>query len=617
MIKNLNLSKHLLVFLLLCLFSAKVYSQTNYYVKSGATGSGSSWDDALGNLPTISGGAINNVHIYVAEGDYNFASTSAYSYTGNDVLIQGGFPANATGTDLSGYNPEANVSRIVKDSNFRFVRINSTSNAFNTNKFTLKGLYFKSTGSTATDGSIFYDSNSNGNYQFKLEDCQIHDSKGATGLFSLFSAYTGKKTFWFNNNKFYRNQMGATGPIVFSTVNGDVKVLLSGNLFGQGNSTDGTGFYATTAGNTTSSQARFYIIGNIFSCGTATSTTGGVYLTTAGNTVVKNNVFLGVSGANFGGAIFATAQRGLQIESNYFIQNYVKNSTDGYGGAISIEGSVQTGSIINSNYIKNNFFFGNKINGSGGAGSAISLAASPAAINASYDIDGNVFAYNTALQGKQAAIQTRADNIGNIRNNIFYGNQNSGGTADPFAEIRGNSASNFAGVIDNNKFQLASAANYIGNTEAYSKIAAGTGNTFGTTSASIENLKPDDYIIDCYTGSVGCYKIDESSAAVSKTSRIGVSTFSSQNSNWPQKDLDGNDINNGIMVLSSNSKPFVVTRVANPTKTLGTNSQLKGAIAYDTQKKCLMLFDGEKWDCIAKGCDKSIYDVLQSIKSKP
>jgi hypothetical protein len=80
--------------------------------------------------------------------------------------------------------------------------------------------------------------------------------------------------------------------------------------------------------------------------------------------------------------------------------------------------------------------------------------------------------------------------------------------------------------------------------------------------------------------------------------------------------MDGNDINNGIMVLDSNTKPLVVTRVKNPAKTLGTDASLKGAVAYDTERKCLMLFDGNKWDCLAKGCDKSIYDVLESIKAQ-
>ncbi|WP_223558355.1 hypothetical protein [Chryseobacterium lathyri] len=607
---------------MLCLLTflpVSVFSQTNYYVKSGGTGSGTSWDNPLGAIPVL-GQILNNVHIYVAEGDYNLGTTT-YSYTGNDVLFQGGFPADATGTDLTGYNPEMYISRVIKPANDGLFAIGTTSATFNVNKLTIKGIYYTNTG--AGSAGNFFSAGVNGNYQLKIEDCTIYDATATAGFIrtDTFTSTTTPVTQWIHNNKFYRNTMGSTGVIAYSVVNGNIKVLFSNNLIGEGNSTDGTGFYATTAGNTATSQARFYIIGNIFSCGTANSTTGGVYFTTAGNLVAKNNVFLGVRGTNYGGAIFLTASRGFQIDSNYFIQNYTSNTTVGAGGAIAIEGAIDVGSMITTNYIKNNFFFENKVNTSTNGGSAISLAAATASTTATgaVDITGNIFAYNSALAGtgtnRQATIQTRGNNIGNISNNVFYGNRNSGGDQDIYAEIRATNASNITGVIDNNKFQLPNAVAYTGN-NLQLKIVAGTGNTFGTTKADIADVNAGDFTIDCYTGSVGCFKIDDSDAATAKISKIGISTFKSQSKSWPQKDMDGNDINNGIMVLDSNTKPLVVTRVKNPAKTLGTDASLKGAVAYDTERKCLMLFDGDKWDCLAKGCDKSIYDVLESIKAQ-
>lgn len=617
MYKEIHLLCKLGLLFLLTFLSNALPAQTSYFVKSGGTGNGTSWDDPLGSIPALNN-SLNNVHIYIAEGDY-YHINSAYSYIGNDVIIQGGFSKDATGTDLSGYNPEVYISRISKASTIRFINIIATDNNFSNNKLTVKGIYFQSTGTTATSGSIINHEAGTRYYQLKVEDCKIHDSRGSSGFFRIAVGNSGKATHWFHNNKFYRNTLGATGPFEYTTVNGDVKVLLSNNLFGEGNATDGTGFYATSAGNSTTSQARFYIIGNVFSCGTANSTTGGIYLTASGNTIIKNNVFLGIRGTNYGGAIFATNVRGLQIEDNYFIQNFTNNTGVGAGGAIAIETAINSGTIVTTNHIKNNFFYENKVSTNTGGGSAISFATGAVGTGANYDIEGNIFAYNNALQGtgagRQAVIQTRGSTIGNIRNNIFYGNKNSGGDQDIYAEIKAASANNIAGVIDNNKFQLTNASAYTGN-NLQIKISAGTGNTYGTTAADIADLNAEDFMIDCYTGSVGCFKIDDSNAAVSKISKFGISTFTSQAENWPQKDIDGKDINNGVMVLASNTKPFVVTRVKNPAEVLGTDSELKGAIAYDTERKCLMLFDGDQWDCIAKGCDKSIYDVLESIKAQ-
>lgn len=611
--KNIHIFHKQCILCLFIFFSISAFSQTSYFVKSGGTGDGSSWDSPLGAIPELSE-TLNNVHIYVAEGEYSLGTTT-YSYTGNDVLFQGGFPADAAGTDLSGYNPEVYVTRITKPANDRLFTIGSTAPSFSNNKFTIKGIYYTNTGGTSS-GNFFY-ATSNGNYQLKIEDCVIHDATASSGFIrtASFISTTAPVTQWIHNNKFYRNTMSATGPVSYASLSGDIKVLFSNNLVGEGEATDGTAFYATTVSN----KARFYIIGNVFSCASATSTSAGIYLTTFRNAVIKNNVFLGVRGNNYGSAIFATASGGIQIEDNYFIQNYTSGTGVGAGGAIAIETTIFVGNIVTSNHIKNNFFYENKVNTTSFGGSAISLAGVNASAGAHYDIEGNVFAYNSALPGtgtnRQALIQTRANNIGNIRNNVFYGNKNSGGDLDIYAEIKASSASNVAGVIDNNKFQLANAAAYSGN-NLQTKIAAGTNNTFGTTKADIADVEAGEFTIDCYTGSVGCFKIDDSAAATAKISKVGISTFKSQAANWPKKDIDGNDVNNGIMVLESNSKPLVVTRVKNPTKVLGTDAELKGAVAYDTEKKCLMLFDGEKWDCLAKGCDKSIYDVLESIKDQ-
>lgn len=623
--KTINLL--LRIWLLSLFIPSSLFSQiTNYYVKAGATGDGSSWDNPLGNLPSLNG-VLNDVHIYIAEGDYTLSNpgTAYYNYTGGNVLIQGGFPQFATGVDLSRYNPEAYISRISKNYNGLFITINASSsnpNDFANNKLNIKGIYFKSNTTTPTTtttvGNIINDdSGLTQYYQLKVEECQIHDSYAFDSFFRLDNVTTGKITHWFHNNKFYRNSMIRTGPFKYNNVIGDVKVLLSGNLIGEGSANYGTGFFAENSLLGSSVNSRFYMVGNVFSCGISnnSSSTGGVYLSGVENIIVRNNVFLGNKARYNGGAIQATAISGFQIEDNYFIQNgtYGAGSTPGYGGAIFIRDLGGKGNLVESNHIKGNFFYENNLDTSNGGGSAIYLEG---ATMYPFDIIGNVFAYNTAQRSsgsRQALIQTIDDNIKDITNNVFFGNANANGDQDVYAELKVNSESNVSGNIANNKFQLSNASGYVLN-ELTAKISSIT-NTFATNISDVRGVKRGDYTIDCYTGSVGCFKVNETNANVlSKVSKVGISIFKSQNSNWPQKDLSNNDINNGVMVLASKSKPMVITRVKNPTKVLGTDPELKGALAYDTEKKCLMLFDGEKWDCIALGCDKTIYDILEDIK---
>lgn len=599
--------------------SSLLFSQSIYFVKKGGTGTGTSWDNALSELPTaVFGGSnssrpLNNVRIYIAEGDYNFNAT--YGYTGNEVVIQGGFSNHSTGQDLSNYNPEIFISRILKNSNKRFINISTaTSPTFDLNKFTVKGLYFKSTGSSTVPGNVINQQGADKYIQLKVEDCVFHDSRSGSAMIRLASSNSGKVTHWMHRNKFYGNQMGATGGFEYTTVNGDVKVLISNNLFGRSHATDGTGFYATTAGSSANSQTRFYIIGNVFSCATAGSTSGGIYFTTAGNALIKNNIFQGVQGKNYGGAIFLTASRGIQIEDNFFIQNSTSNTAAGAGGAIAVEGGIKNGSIIKNNWIKNNFFYENSINTRTYGGASISFSATTTSNK--FDIIGNIFAYSKSNNGQLAAIQTRGNNIGMLRDNIFYGNRNEFGVLDPHSEIKASSSSNIEAII-HNKFQLPNASAYSSNNLG-GKIAQGPGNVFNTSIDAIMGLKEGDILFDCESASLGCTKtIEGGIEGVAQSSKIGISTFEKQANNWPSENFDHTSINNGIIVLESSSKPFIVTRVNNPEESIGVSPDLKGALAYDTSRGCLMLFDGEKWGCLVKGCDYSIFDIIKNINLKP
>lgn len=84
------------------------------FVKQVATGNGTGadWDNALGadklkNVEHIEG------TVYIAAGRYAPDHTIEFEHhVRNSVAIYGGFPADATGTDLSGYHPNVNQTII-------------------------------------------------------------------------------------------------------------------------------------------------------------------------------------------------------------------------------------------------------------------------------------------------------------------------------------------------------------------------------------------------------------------------------------------------------------------------------------------------------------------------
>ncbi len=602
--------------LFLLLFSMLVSAKTNYFIKKGGSGDGSSWDNALGEIPTaLFGGSntarpLDNVHLYIAEGDYDFNST--YAYLGNQVLIQGGFPKTVKGKDLSGYNPNRHITRIIKPANMRFVDIYSTVNTFQINQLTIKGLYFKSTGNLTVSGNIVNHEGSSAKYiQLKIEDCVFYESASGAGMIRLTQANLGKVTHWIHNNQFYGNKLGETGIFDYSSFNGDVKVLISNNLFKESRAVNGAGFYASNAGNSTSSKTHFYLIGNLFSCSSASGSTGGIHLNAAGNVRIQSNQFLGVKGKNYGGAIFANDVRGLQIENNYFIQNTTTNLGIGGGGAIAIAGNVNGGSLLTSNYIKNNYFYENSLQTTRNGGSAISMS-EIAPINAAhkYDIIGNVFAYNNSKTERQASIQTRGNNIDKLNDNLFFGNANDKGTLDVYSEVRAYSSTNIH-EMKNNQFQLGKAEDYQASNLGY-KIAKG--NDFGSSIKDLKELKSDAFTLDCHKLDLGCIQMNKKMSNTSEYSAIGISTFGNTEENWPSKNLLNNSSHQGIMIVEVNEKSLIVIRVDNPEKVLGTDAKLKGSLVYNTSKNCLAFFDGVRWDCLMSSCEASILDRLDGIR---
>ncbi|MXN92380.1 T9SS sorting signal type C domain-containing protein [Flavobacterium sp. Sd200] len=77
------------------LFSTTLFAQTIRYVKQGATGSGSSWANASGDLQAMINESSAGSEVWVAAGTYQRSSGQSFSMR-NGVKIYGGFPAVGT-----------------------------------------------------------------------------------------------------------------------------------------------------------------------------------------------------------------------------------------------------------------------------------------------------------------------------------------------------------------------------------------------------------------------------------------------------------------------------------------------------------------------------------------
>lgn len=609
---------------MLCLLSfltINALAQTTYFVKSGATGTGSSWDNAI-DLNTLMNSwttsatinkvipstTLNSIHIYVAEGEYpiNFN----LQYNEGEFIMQGGFPSDAAGTDLSGYNP-ANVSRIIRPVGSGARRIfngnyNGTAAA---NIFTLKGLTLVN--ANQQDGSIFYRSSVSAHIQFSLVDCTIENSSGGT-VGSLLSFYSHRDcTFLFDKNTFKNNDT-YNGAITFSTLY-ESKVLVKNNLFSLTNVRGvGGAFNLTTVFNTATDNGQIYVYNNIFSCTSVALEGGGLFISSTRNVTVKNNLFLGNNTPGYGGGLYLTSSN-AHVEDNFFFQNksFGRGADYYIGGGGIYWTSFSTGARVTQNVIRGNLFLENMAGSTtrGRGGAAIYLVGTASATT-QIDVDKNLFigntsygasTYNSSIRSGGAIYAMAGTKISNLNNNLFYGNKLyiDGVETTTDSDIGFASSNIVAGTINNNKLQLANAAVY--NTNVSSKF--GTENTFANTEHA--GIDMGAFEIDC-AGTVTCVKPVIATGTPTQT-KVAISTITEHANGWPE------NINGGALMLDSKNKGFVVTRVQNAND-LGTNPDLKGGLVYDEGSKCFKFFDGTKWDCIAKSCDINIFNIIKDYK---
>ncbi|MGV4413810.1 hypothetical protein [Chryseobacterium sp. T1] len=602
------------------------FSQATYYVKATASGNGSSWDNpiSIASLLSTWNGKIpmSGITVYLAQGNY-FTNINM-EYAGGKFLMQGGFPANATGTDITGYSP-SNTTTITRSPGAGLRRIfeGSYTGTVSTNEFTIKGLTLINPNSTM--GSIFYRSFTTAKINFSMTECTVkNSSSNAEGLLS-FTSHSGCKylfekntftsnqpyngTLFFstdsgseiiiNNNKFNDINTGANGGALYlSSVNGIGS--LSGSIAFTNNivtniktRADGGALYLSTINTSSSSNSTLKISNNIFSCISGANNGGAIYLTNANNINIEKNQFLGNSAVLYGGAVYLTSS-GVQFIQNIFIRNTANKER---GGALFLT------SPRNSS-IEKNLFLENSSTGTKGGG-AVSLASGgdPTLIDHNIFI-GNNAKSNTSASNDGGAVfseeSSTSNTIGGISNftkNLFFGNTLNGGTAQSQGADIGFQFSNaIKGSMSGNYLQL---AQNVYDTKVSKYFSSGS-NTFSNTDnrgVGIGEIK-----IDCTGNPYTCVK-SPNTTGTTTPSKIGISTVSQQTENWPQS------INGGALVLDSKEKGLVITRVDNVTS-LGTDASLKGSLVYDKSSKCFKFFDGTKWDCITQTCDTDLNQII-------
>ena len=76
--------------------------------------------------------------------------------------------------------------------------------------------------------------------------------------------------------------------------------------------------------------------------------------------------------------------------------------------------------------------------------------------------------------------------------------------------------------------------------------------------------------------------------------KVGI-TIQEKNDKWPES------VPNGFIAFESKTKGFVITRVANS----GVVVEAKeGMLIYDIAAKCVKLYNGTIWNCLAKSCNE-------------
>jgi predicted outer membrane repeat protein len=332
----------LLVVLLLIAAAPYQLLAADRYVKASADGlsapfDGSSWDHPLIGFAGIKTAYEAGDDVYVAAGLYT-STSSLEKRSGNK--IHGGFPANATGTDKSGYNPINNPTTIDGANTYKIF-----GGTVGVADFTMKGIRFIRSNGGASAGGV-YCAAGPATQRVTFTDCVFKDNRSAAGYAGVayFASVTSDASYIrFYNCVFDGNQsQHHGGALGFSTVynHGNTNTgafVIDGCSFvnnrndGSGDDEGGAIYFTTSHGWT--------IRNSNFCSNRATLRGGALVFTTSHDNIITGSTFstngLLPSGDSNGdgGAIYVTTGQ-VDISNSTFTENTINNTTSNLGGAI-------------------------------------------------------------------------------------------------------------------------------------------------------------------------------------------------------------------------------------------------------------------------------------------
>ena len=376
------MKRKLLFSILLPLFAIIASAQTTRYVSAGATGDGSSWSNASGDLQLMINQSAANDQIWVKAGIYkpNRPANDPDNISENNrdnafvlkagVKIYGGFAG--TENTLAGRNWQSNETvlsgdfndnDVVNSSGTSLTISNNSENAYHVvisagnmgtavlDGFTIKGgnasvssqITVNSVAINRSLGGGMY--NANTNSALTISNCSFLANRGlhGGGMYNLSSSPAVMNcTFQTNlsaNNGAGMYNISASSPVINNCVfTGNFSFATGGGIINQSNSSPAIRNSVFSA-NRASSGGGIYSDGNssptiansVFSGNSATINGGGIHNAVSTATII-NTLVIGNNAANGGGGIYNAASSNSTIINTTIAGN---NAATNGGGMLN------------------------------------------------------------------------------------------------------------------------------------------------------------------------------------------------------------------------------------------------------------------------------------------
>jgi|GEM_PF-2774344 len=368
--KTKLLSKRNFITLVVAILAVSTLSARDWYVKSNATGEGTSWDDAanvsiLNNTATSGGSTLSDGDVvYMAAGKY--IRTTTISLT-KYVSINGGYPATSTGTSLPTRNLATDSTLFVAgNGTAKGLNINATT--LTTGKIVLDGLNFENFTATGSSATALNITSSQANIEFKNVGFKNNVSTNANGGALYMASFANDITISFDNCNFIGNQANVTptiangyGGAAFFNNGSTAKTIKFTNCNFINNSAYGRAgaLYFTSSITCEITDCNFDT--NYCTNTTNDASSGGCIYAASGanganNVTILRSIFLNSSCTSKGSVIYfnTTPKSTLTITNSSLIGNYAKRS-NASRAAIDVDNYSTTLDVIMQNCVLSNY----------------------------------------------------------------------------------------------------------------------------------------------------------------------------------------------------------------------------------------------------------------------